>query len=143
MNKTMQILLVEDDPGDVILTKKMFETIQTTLQLSVVGDGVEALAYLRCEPPYTESPRPDLVLLDLNLPKKNGCEVLQEMQSDEALRSIPVVVLTTSNHDVDVHTAYRLGANGYIAKPSELDAFSKAIACLEDFWFKTVQLPTS
>jgi CheY-like chemotaxis protein len=142
MKKTMQILLVEDDPGDVILTKKMFENIQATLQLHVVGDGVEAMAYLRCEPPYAESPRPDLVLLDLNMPKKNGCEVLQEMRSDETLRPIPVVVLTTSDHDMDVNNAYRLGANSYITKPSGLAVFARVIESIEDFWFKTVQLPT-
>jgi CheY-like chemotaxis protein len=142
MKKTMQILLVEDDPGDVILTKKMFENIQATLQLHVVGDGVEAMAYLRCEAPYTESPRPDLVLLDLNMPKKNGCEVLQEMRSDETLRPIPVVVLTTSDHDMDVNNAYRLGANSYITKPSGLAVFARVIESIEDFWFKTVQLPT-
>jgi CheY-like chemotaxis protein len=142
MKKTMQILLVEDDPGDVILTKKMFENIQATLQLHVVGDGVEAMAYLRCEPPYAESPRPDLVLLDLNMPKKNGCEVLQEMRSDETLRPIPVVVLTTSDHDLDVNNAYRLGANSYITKPSGLAVFARVIESIEDFWFKTVQLPT-
>jgi len=142
MKKTMQILLVEDNPGDVRLTKKMFENIQVPLQLNVVGDGVEAMAYLRCEPPYAKSPRPDLILLDLNMPKKNGCEVLRELRSDETLRPIPVVVLTTSDHDMDVNNAYRLGANSYIAKPTELDAFAKAIASIEDFWLKTVQLPT-
>lgn len=137
----MQILLVEDDPGDVILTKKLFENIEASLQLNVVGDGVEAMAYLRCEPPYAEAPRPDLVLLDLNMPKKNGCEVLKEMRSDETLRPIPVVVLTTSDHDADITNAYRLGANSYITKPSGLDAFSRAIESIEDFWFNTVQLP--
>lgn len=142
MKKAMQILLVEDDLGDVILTKKMFENIQAAHQLNVVGDGVEAMAYLRCEPPYAESPRPDLVLLDLNMPKKNGCEVLQEMRSDETLRPIPVVVLTTSDHAMDINNAYRLGANSYITKPSGLEAFARAIESLEKFWFKTVQLPT-
>jgi CheY-like chemotaxis protein len=141
MKKTMQILLVEDNPGDVILTKKIFEDIQATLQLNVVSDGDEAMAYLRCEPPYTGSPRPDLILLDLNIPKKNGCEVLREVRSDETLRPIPVVVLTTSDHDTDVNNAYRLGANSYIAKPSELDAFARTIESIEDFWLKTVQLP--
>ncbi|ETX02865.1 MAG: hypothetical protein ETSY1_02005 [Candidatus Entotheonella factor] len=141
MKKTMQILLVEDDPGDVILTKKLFENIEAAPQLHVVGDGVEAMAYLRCEPPYAEAPRPDLVLLDLNMPKKSGCEVLQEMRSDDALRPIPVVVLTTSDHDRDITNAYRLGANSYVTKPSGLDAFARAIESIEDFWFHTVQLP--
>ncbi len=142
MKKTIQILLVEDDPGDVILTKRLFEDIQTALQLNVVSDGVEAMAYLRCEASYTQVPRPDLVLLDLNMPKKGGCEVLREMKSDEALRSIPVVVLTTSDHDIDIKHAYDLGANSYITKPSELDAFAQVIENLENFWMNTVQLPT-
>jgi len=142
MKKTIQVLLVDDDPGDVLLTKRMFKTLETSLQLHVVSDGVEALAYLRCEPPYAESPRPDLVLLDLNMPKKSGCDVLREMKSDNALRLIPVVVLSTSNYDTDVHDAYRLGANSYIAKPAELEDFAEAIACIENYWFKTVQLPT-
>jgi two-component system, chemotaxis family, response regulator Rcp1 len=141
MKKTMRILLVEDDPGDVMLTKKMFENVQATLQLHVVGDGVEAMAYLRREPPYTEAPRPDLVLLDLNTPKKNGCEVLQEMKSDAGLQAIPVVVLTTSNHEMDVNNAYRLGANSYIAKPTGLEALAQTIESIENFWFKTVTLP--
>ncbi len=141
MNKTLQILLVEDDPGDVILIKRLFEDIRTTLQLNVVGDGVEAMAYLRCEAPYTQVLRPDLVLLDLNMPKKNGCEVLLEMKADETLRSIPVVVLTTSDHDVDVNSAYQLGANSYITKPSGLDAFTQVIESLDRFWLNTVKLP--
>ncbi len=141
MKKTMQILLVEDDPGDVILTKRLFDNIEAALQLNVVGDGVEAMAYLRCEPPYDEAPKPDLVLLDLNMPRKNGCEVLQEMRADDVLRPIPVVVLTTSDHDLDITNAYRLGANSYITKPSGLDAFARAIESIEDFWLKTVKLP--
>ncbi len=141
MKKTIQILLVEDDPGDVILTKRLFEDIQTALQLNVVSDGVEAMAYLRCESPYAEVPRPDLVLLDLNMPKKSGCDVLQEMKSDEVLRSIPVVVLTTSDHDIDIQRAYHLGANSYITKPSGLDAYTRVIESLESFWMNTVQLP--
>jgi CheY-like chemotaxis protein len=142
MKKSMQILLVEDNLSDVLLTKKVLENLETPLQLNVVGDGDEAMAYLRCEPPYAESPRPDLILLDLNMPKKGGCEVLREMQLDETLRPIPVVVLTTSDHDIDVNNAYRLGANSYIAKPSELAAFARVIASIEHFWLRTVQLPT-
>ena len=141
MKKPIQILLVEDDPGDVILTKRLFEDIRTALQLNVVGDGVEAMAYLRCEAPYTQVPRPDLVLLDLNMPKKSGCEVLGEMKSDEALCSIPVVVLTTSDHDIDVNRAYKLGANSYITKPSGLDAFTQVIESFDRFWLNTVKLP--
>lgn len=141
MKKTIQILLVEDDPGDVILTKRLFEDIRTALQLHVVGDGVKAMAYLQCEAPYTQVPRLDLILLDLNMPKKSGCEVLREMKSDEALRSIPVVVLTTSDHDIDIKSAYRLGANSYITKPSGLDAFTQVIESLDSFWLNTVKLP--
>ncbi|MDH3600511.1 MAG: response regulator [Candidatus Tectomicrobia bacterium] len=140
IERMIHVLLVEDDPGDVMLTKKILEDVKIALRLDVVNDGVEAMAYLRREAPYAEATRPDLVLLDLNMPKKDGCAVLKELQQDTALRSIPVVVLTTSDSDSDVERAYDLGANCYITKPVGLDQFAKAICGIEDFWFTVVKL---
>jgi two-component system response regulator len=136
----IHVLLVEDDPGDVTLTKKLLEDVKIALHLDVVNDGVEAMAYLRREVPYADSIRPDLVLLDLNMPKKDGCTVLKELQQDAALRSIPVVVLTTSDSDSDIERAYGLGANCYITKPVGVDQFAKAINSIENFWFTIVKL---
>jgi two-component system response regulator len=136
----IHILLVEDDPGDVMLTKKILEDVKIALQLEVVNDGVEAMAYLRRETPYADAIRPDLVFLDLNMPKKDGCAVLKELQQDTALRSIPVVVLTTSDSDSDIERAYDLGANCYITKPMGLDQFANVIRSIEDFWFTVVKL---
>ena len=143
MKRAMQILLVDDNPGDAMLTQQQFETLAPSLQLQVVSDGAAAMAYLRRDPPYAASPRPDLVLLDWRMPKQNGCDILQAIKSDDALRPIPVVVLTTSDHDADVDEAYRLGANSYIVKPMDSEAFTEAIACIEAYWLKTVQLPTA
>lgn len=140
IERMIHVLLVEDDPGDVMLTKKLLEDVKITLRLDVVNDGVAAMAYLRREAPYADATRPDLVLLDLNMPKKDGCAVLQELQQDTALRSIPVVVLTTSDSDSDIERAYDLGANCYITKPVGLDQFAKAICSIEDFWFTVVKL---
>ena len=141
MDRTIQVLLVEDDPGDVALTKKLFQEAKIALDLTVLNDGVEAMAYLRREVPYSDAVWPDLMLLDLNMPRKNGCEVLEAMQHDDRLRSIPVVVLTTSDNDSDIERAYDLGANCYITKPVGLDQFAKAIYSIEDFWFTVVKLP--
>ncbi len=141
MNRTIQLLLVEDDPADVTLTKRLLDEAKIALHLDVVNDGASAMAYLRREAPYADAVRPDLMLLDLNMPKKNGCEVLQDMQQDVALRSIPVVVLTTSDSDSDIERAYDLGANCYITKPMGLDQFAKAICSIENFWFTVVKLP--
>jgi len=140
IERMIHVLLVEDDPGDVMLTKKLLEDVKIALRLDVVNDGVEAMTYLRREAPYADSVRPDLVLLDLNMPKKDGCTVLKELQQDTALRSIPVVVLTTSDSDSDIERAYELGANCYITKPVGLDQFAKAIYSIEDFWFTVVKL---
>lgn len=140
IDRTLHVLLVEDDPGDVMLTRKCLEDVETKLQLDVVHNGVEAMAYLRQEAPYTEAICPDLVLLDLNMPKKDGCAVLQELQADEALRSIPVVVLTTSDSDRDVARAYDLGANCYITKPVGLDEFVRVMGSIEAFWLTVVKL---
>jgi CheY-like chemotaxis protein len=138
----VEILLVEDNAGDVRLTQEALREGRVCNRLSVARDGVEALAYLRREGPHAYAPRPDLVLLDLNLPRKSGREVLQEMKSDPELRSIPVVVLTTSEDQQDVQRSYELNANCYITKPVELDEFLGVIQSVQDFWFTVVKLPT-
>lgn len=139
--RTINILLVEDSPGDVRLTREALREAQVRNHLSVATDGVEALAYLRREGAYASAPRPDIVLLDLNLPRKDGRQVLAEIKSDVQLRQIPVVVLTTSVNTQDVRNAYDLGANCYIAKPVDLDQFLVVIQALESFWLTIVTLP--
>ena len=137
----IEILMVEDNPGDVRLTREAMKEAKVRNQLNVVGDGVEALEYLRRQGRFTDAPRPDLILLDLNLPKKDGREVLAEIKADPLLRSIPVVVLTTSNADVDVEQAYQLHANCYITKPVDFDQFMKVVQKIDDFWVNIVTLP--
>lgn len=142
LNQGIQVLLVEDDPADVALTRAVLEDAKIALHLNVVNNGVEAMAYLRREGLYAGAVRPDLMLLDLNMPKKNGCEVLQDMKHDAMLRSIPVVVLTTSDNDTDIERAYNFGANCYITKPVGLEQFAKVVCSIEDFWFTVVKLPS-
>jgi CheY-like chemotaxis protein len=137
----IQILLVEDNPGDVRLTREVLKEGRIHNTLNVVGDGVEALAFLRREGKYAEAEPQDLVLLDLNLPKKDGREVLAEMKSDPVLRRIPVIILTTSSAELDVLTAYDLHANCYITKPVDLDQFVTVVRSIEDFWLAIVKLP--
>ena len=137
----VQILLVEDSPADVSLTTEALRATRVANDLAVVGDGDAALAYLRRQDPFADAPRPDLVLLDLNLPRRSGQEVLAEMKQDEALRSIPVVVLTTSARDADVRAAYRGQAAGFVTKPVALDDFLQAIAAIEGFWLSVVRYP--
>lgn len=137
----VEILLVEDNPGDVRLTIEGLKEGKVRNTLSVVEDGVEALAFLRKEGKYVNAVRPDLILLDLNLPKKDGREVLTEIKSDENLRNIPVVVLTTSKAEQDILKAYSLHANCYITKPVDLDQFISVVESIEDFWFSIVKLP--
>jgi chemotaxis family two-component system response regulator Rcp1 len=139
--KPIEILLVEDSPTDALLTKRALADARLINRLHIVEDGVQAMAFLRREPPYAEMPRPDLVLLDLNLPKKNGCEVLAEMKADDSLKVIPVVVLTTSRAEEDVLKSYKLHANCYVVKPVDFTSFAEAIAILEKFWFAVVTLP--
>jgi two-component system response regulator len=139
--KPIEILLVEDSPTDALLTKRALADAHLINRLHVVEDGVQALAFLRREPPYECMPRPDLVLLDLNLPKKNGCEVLSEMKADDELKVIPVVVLTTSRAEEDVLKSYKLHANCYVVKPVDFASFAEAISILEKFWFAVVTLP--
>lgn len=141
MVQAAQILLVEDDPGDVELTQYMIKKAKIFVNLHVVTDGLEAMAFLRREGKFAGATRPDLILLDLNLPGMDGREVLAEVKADPALKSIPVVVLTTSQSDEDVLKSYCLGANCFVTKPVGLDQFAKLVAALEDFWFTIVRLP--
>jgi two-component system, chemotaxis family, response regulator Rcp1 len=139
--KPLEILLVEDNPGDVRLTREAMKEGKVPNQLNVVMDGVEAMAYLRTEGKYKDATRPDLVLLDLNLPKKNGREVLQEIKEDPDLKRIPVVVLTISKNEQDILRSYDLHANCYITKPVDLEQFISVVKAVEDFWFTVVKLP--
>jgi CheY-like chemotaxis protein len=139
--RVINVLLVEDDPGDVLMTREAFEEYLNN-RLDVVSDGSEALAYLRREGEYTDAPRPDLILLDLNLPRRDGREVLAEVKADEALRTIPVIVLTTSQADEDVLRSYQLHANAYVTKPVDFDGFIEAIRQIDHFFVSVVQLPT-
>lgn len=141
IGKPITILIVEDNPGDVRLTIEALKDSKVRNNLSVVGDGEEALAFLRREGKYAHAPRPDLILLDLNLPKKDGREVLAEIKTDEQLRRIPVVILTTSQAEEDVLKAYNLYANCYVTKPVDLDQFIKVVKSIEDFWLTIVKLP--
>ena len=137
----IEMLLVEDNPDDVDLTVEALEDAKIANRLHVVSDGVAALAFLHRKGGYVRAPRPDLILLDLNLPKKGGREVLAEIKSDPKLRCIPVVVLTTSSADEDILRAYDLHANCYITKPVDFEQFSRVIHAIEDFWLTVVKLP--
>jgi CheY-like chemotaxis protein len=137
----IEILLVEDNPADVRLTKESFKEAKVRNKLHVVKDGVEAMAFLRQEGRYADAPRPDLILLDLNLPKKDGREVLGEIKTDEDLRGIPVVVLTVSKADEDILKAYNHHANCYVTKPIDLEGFIKVVKSIEEFWLTIVKLP--
>jgi CheY-like chemotaxis protein len=138
--RPVEILLVEDNPGDVRLTLEAFKEGKICNHLSVVSDGVEALAFLRREGPYTDAPRPDLILLDLNLPKKDGRDVLAEINEEEDLKQIPVVVLTTSNAELDVLRTYDLHASCYITKPVDFSQFVTVVKLIEDFCFTVMKL---
>jgi CheY-like chemotaxis protein len=137
----VEILLVEDDPGDVLMTKEALADAKMANELHVVSNGEEALAFLFREGEYAEAPRPGLILLDLNLPRVDGREVLARIKADELLRRIPVVVLTTSADEADVLRAYQLHANSYVTKPLELDMFLEAVRSIEGFWLSIVRLP--
>ncbi|MCU0532783.1 MAG: response regulator [Hydrococcus sp. Prado102] len=139
--KPIEILLVEDNPGDIQLTRIALEDNKMNINLSVAEDGVEALEFLKKKGKYSDAPHPDLVLLDLNLPKKDGREVLAQMKADPILKRIPVVILTTSQAEEDVLKAYNLCANCYITKPVDLDQFVKIVRSIESFWFTIVKLP--
>ena len=141
IGRPAEILLVEDNPGDARLTQEIFLNGKIHNRVIVVDDGVKALAYLRGLGEYTKAKRPDIVLLDLNLPKKDGREVLAELKSDPALKRIPVVILTTSQAEEDIMKAYNLNVNCYITKPLDLDRFIRAVRMIEDFWLSLVKLP--
>jgi chemotaxis family two-component system response regulator Rcp1 len=142
-DRAVEILLVEDNPADVRLTREVLEDRDDTTHLSVVGDGEEAMAFLRREGNYADCPRPQLVLLDLNLPKKDGREVLEELKADSELRRIPVVVLTTSAAESDIRRSYELHANCFITKPLDLDDFFSVVQSIKDFWLASARLPHS
>ena len=137
----IEVLLVEDSPGDVRLTKEAFKEAKVCINLRVVTDGVRAMAFLLREGEYANAPRPDLILLDLNLPKKDGREVLAEIKESPALKSIPVVVLTTSAAEEDILRSYLLHANCYITKPVGLEGFLKVVQSIDNFWLTVVKLP--
>jgi CheY-like chemotaxis protein len=139
--KPVEVLLVEDDPGDTLMIKEAFEDNKVRNRLTCVSDGVEALEYLRREGEYGDAPRPDLVLLDLNLPRKDGREVLAEIKGDDALSTIPVVVLTTSAAEEDVLRSYKLHANAYVTKPVDFERFIDVVRQIDDFFVTVVKLP--
>jgi chemotaxis family two-component system response regulator Rcp1 len=136
-----EILLVEDSPGDVRLTREAIKDAKMHINLHVASDGVEAMAFLKREGRYADVPRPDLILLDLNLPRKDGRQVLEEIKEDSAFMTIPIVILTTSASEEDVLRSYRLHANCYISKPVDLDGFLKVIKSIDSFWLSIVKLP--
>lgn len=139
--RPIEVLLVEDDPGDVLITQEAFADYRIANRLTVVTNGEDAIAYLRRQGRYADVPVPDLVLLDLNLPRRDGREVLRDMKGDAALRRIPVVVLTTSEAPEDVITAYDLHANAYVRKPVDFDQFVAAVRAIDDFFITVVRLP--
>jgi two-component system, chemotaxis family, response regulator Rcp1 len=141
-SRPVEILLVEDNPGDARLTVEALKEGKIRNNLFHAKDGVEALAYLRREGEHKDAPTPDIVLLDLNLPRKDGREVLGEMKQDPALKSIPVVVLTTSEAEQDILSSYKLHANCYITKPVDLEKFIDIVKAIEDFWLAVVKLPS-
>ena len=142
-SKPVDILLVEDNPGDVRLTQEAFREARTPIKINVAMDGEEAIAYLRRQPPFQNATRPDLILLDLNIPKKDGREVLAEIKADPLLHDIPVVVLTTSNAEQDIQKTYNLQVNAYINKPVDFDRFLDIVHKIEDFWLMTAILPSN
>ncbi|HEV8340890.1 MAG TPA: response regulator [Candidatus Binatia bacterium] len=140
--RSIEVLLVEDNPGDVRLAMEALKEAKLANHVSVAGDGEEALAFLRKEGKYASAVRPDLILLDLNLPKKDGREVLAEIKKDSDLKRIPVVILTTSTAEEDILKAYNLHANCYVSKPVDFDKFTQVVKHIEDFWFTVVLLPS-
>lgn len=138
---SIDVLLVEDSPGDVRLTQEAFREANASIRLHIATDGVEAMAFLRHEGRHALAPRPDFILLDLNLPKMDGREVLACIKADESLKTIPTIVLTTSEAEVDILKSYELQANCYLSKPVELDAFEAVVKSINDFWLTKAKLP--
>jgi chemotaxis family two-component system response regulator Rcp1 len=141
LGRPIEILLVEDDPGDVLLTVEAFKDAKVLNHVSVAEDGVEAMAFLRRQGRYAQMPLPDLILLDLNMPRKDGREVLAEIKDDPVLKRIPVVILTTSQDERDILQAYNTHANSYITKPVDLKQFLAVVESIENFWLTVVELP--
>ena len=141
--RPIEILLVEDSPTDAFLTQEAFNRSKLLNKMHVVDNGVDAMAFLRRQGSHAQGPRPDLILLDLNLPRKDGKEVLEEIKSDDDLKSIPVVILTSSKEEEDVLRSYKLHANCYITKPVEFQRLSEVVKCIREFWFSVVTLPIS
>lgn len=141
--RPIEILLVEDNPGDVELTAEALRAGKISNQMNVVEDGESAMAFLRKREGYVGTPFPDVILLDLNLPRKDGREVLEEIKADPLLKKIPVIIMTTSESEEDILRAYNLAANCYITKPVDLDQFTKVVHAIEEFWFTVVKLPPS
>ena len=139
--RPIEVLLVEDNPGDVRLTQETFRDANQSIHLSVATEGAEAMAFLRREGAHVHAPRPDVILLDLNLPKMDGREVLVQIKKDEDLKAIPVVILTTSDAEADIVASYRLHANCYLTKPVQLKAFEELVKSVNDFWMTNVKLP--
>lgn len=137
----IEVLLVEDDPGDILMTREAFAEHKVANRLTVVSDGADALAYVRREGAYADAPRPDLILLDLNLPRRDGREVLSELKGDPDLCDIPIVVLTTSSAEADILASYRLHANAYVTKPVDFDRFISVVQRIDDFFVSVVKLP--
>lgn len=138
--KPLQVLLIEDNPGDAELTRQSLAASKLTINLTVLDDGEKALAYLRKAAPYQKAERPDLLLLDLNLPKLSGGEVLREIKTDKHLKSLPVIVLTSSEEEMEISKCYAEGANCYIVKPVDFGSFMKVVSLIETFWFSVVKL---
>jgi two-component system, chemotaxis family, response regulator Rcp1 len=139
--QTMDVLLVEDNPGDVRLTTEALKDAKVDNRLHVTRDGIEAMAFLHRKEPFTDAARPDLILLDLNLPRKNGLEVLAEVKSDPDLKMIPIVVISTSTSDEDVLASYQLHANSFVAKPVDFGSFIEVVKRIDDYWLSAVNLP--
>jgi CheY-like chemotaxis protein len=138
---SIEVLLVEDSPGDVRLTKEALRDANRSIHLHVATDGVEAMAFLRHEGPHAKAPRPDLILLDLNLPRMDGREVLATIKADESLGLIPTIILTTSSLEADIVKSYQLRANCYLSKPVQLEAFERLVQSINDFWLTQAKLP--
>ena len=139
-SKPMEVLLVEDSPGDVRLTQEVFRNANNAVHLHVATDGVEAMTFLKREGPHAHAPRPDIILLDLNLPRIDGREVLAQIKQDGNLRMIPTIILTTSDAEADILKSYQLQANCYLSKPVELDAFERVVKSIDEFWLTQVKL---
>jgi CheY-like chemotaxis protein len=137
----IEVLLIEDSPGDVRLTREALRDANRSIHLHVAADGVEAMTFLRQQVPHAGAPRPDLILLDLNLPKMDGREVLALIKDDDSLKMIPTIILTTSAAEADIMKSYQLQANCYLTKPVQLDAFESVVKSINDFWLTKVKLP--